>query len=285
MNLKDRAVCSFAIRSVRISHSEDARSFTGIPSTGVACCWHNRYLNRYSRYTYNRYSRSGTINFIKQVECCLNTTWFTILASLKEVYKFVQSHLYICILKPNSRYNIIYLIYLYWILQDKWYIRFLSCLVSDWIAVVTHSVNIEYALESNPLQIKTNNLADETNKMVIILRTRDLYGDDDDERVILLISNINGQDASQLRYSVDFCHLKKPFPLTPEAKLEMVWTFTKTATAIIFDCNGVEVLNYIFSESAFSRCTSRCAFTKNTKHFLSFAPSQSYYIVIVSGKL
>ena len=38
------------------------------------------------------------------------------------------------------------------------------------------------------------------------------------------------------------------FPTTPPSEENKVWTITKTSTALLVDCNGVEVLNLVYSD-------------------------------------
>ena len=47
----------------------------------------------------------------------------------------------------------------------------------------------------------------------------------------------------------------KDLPVAPPTELNKIWTFTKTSSALIVTCNGVEVLNYEFNQAdAHSDC-------------------------------
>ena len=47
------------------------------------------------------------------------------------------------------------------------------------------------------------------------------------------------------------------FPTQPGDEVDKIWTVQKTSTAFIIGCNGVEVLNYKFSDGFKSTCAAR----------------------------
>eukprot|EP00116_Pleurobrachia_bachei_P015852 sb/3476114/ len=47
------------------------------------------------------------------------------------------------------------------------------------------------------------------------------------------------------------------FPVQPPDEVDKIWTFTKTDSALIVTCNGVEVLNYEFATSEFTDCVPK----------------------------
>ena len=50
------------------------------------------------------------------------------------------------------------------------------------------------------------------------------------------------------------CNNWTPFPVSLPTEQDKIWTFTKTPTSLKIECNGVEVLDYVFSESDKSSC-------------------------------
>ena len=43
-------------------------------------------------------------------------------------------------------------------------------------------------------------------------------------------------------------------PVQPPVEIDKIWMITKTETALIITCNGVEVLNYLFADSLDTNC-------------------------------
>ena len=43
----------------------------------------------------------------------------------------------------------------------------------------------------------------------------------------------------------------------PTEEIDKIWTISKTATTLRIECNGVEVLNYLFSDSSYNDCVPR----------------------------
>ena len=62
---------------------------------------------------------------------------------------------------------------------------------------------------------------------------------------------------SPMEYWVDDCMPSNKMidlPTQPPDSVDKTWMFTKTSTAFIISCNGVQVLNYVFSDSSKSDC-------------------------------
>ena len=65
------------------------------------------------------------------------------------------------------------------------------------------------------------------------------------------------QYESTIAYWIQPCtpgSSRTSLPVQPMGKGEKIWTFTKTETAMIITCNGVDVLNYQFSDSSETNC-------------------------------
>nr|AFK75437.1 putative secretory peptide-27 [Pleurobrachia bachei] len=89
-------------------------------------------------------------------------------------------------------------------------------LTAEW-AVVERLVNIPWDLEATPLQIWT--------------------------------------DSTLVQYEIYKCVFPfRSLPVQPPSEVIKIWTITKTDTALIITCNGVEVLNYLFTDSTDSLC-------------------------------
>ena len=127
-------------------------------------------------------------------------------------------------------------------------IKITTYVSSEW-ADVTLEVLIYYDLEAHPLQIKTDSEAiDRDLVWVKFYKTGSstIIGE-----VILYL-----YDPPQLK--IGYCVTTKLFfPVTPSVEQDKIWTLTKTDTGLKIECNGVEVLNYLFSESTLSNCVTR----------------------------
>eukprot|EP00116_Pleurobrachia_bachei_P003334 sb/3463596/ len=55
-----------------------------------------------------------------------------------------------------------------------------------------------------------------------------------------------------IRYCIDWT----TFPVQPPDEVDKIWTFRKTATTLSIECNGVEVLNYQFSDGSETNCAA-----------------------------
>ena len=117
--------------------------------------------------------------------------------------------------------------------------------VSVWQPVERGTCNIPFDLESTPLQIKTDSAAGSGAQMVVRL-----YDEQKSHTSSLVI-----QFISPMKYRVNHCVTSYTvLPTQPPDDVDKIWTFTKTSTAFIISCNGVELLNYVFSDSSRSKC-------------------------------
>ena len=114
--------------------------------------------------------------------------------------------------------------------------------ISDWIAV-----RIPWDLEATPLQIKTDSaLGSNEWLMVWIYDNESSY-----------IGFVEVFFSSTVQYWILHCTTKTELPVQSSIKVDNSWTITKTETAIIISCNGVEVLNYLFADSSESYCVTK----------------------------
>ena len=108
------------------------------------------------------------------------------------------------------------------------------------------SVELEWNLESTPLEIRTNSV----------------LGSDD--RVDVYFYSAEGESAggvllrftSTLQYYLAWCTYWTNLPVTPPSATDKVWRITLTRTAgirLVIHCNDVEVLNTLLSEATCSR--------------------------------
>ena len=59
--------------------------------------------------------------------------------------------------------------------------------------------------------------------------------------------------TSPIQYSIEHCTSTVywiNFPVQPPYEVDKIWTIRKTDTALIMECNEVEVLNFQFSDSS-----------------------------------
>ena len=104
--------------------------------------------------------------------------------------------------------------------------------------------DIPFNLQSNFLQIKTNSTTG-SNALLWV----DLYGSG---RV--LTPGFGIQFISPIKYEIGYCSNRVELPVQPGEELDKIWSIGKTDTTLTIDCNGVEVLNYKFSDSSDSNC-------------------------------
>ena len=62
---------------------------------------------------------------------------------------------------------------------------------------------------------------------------------------------------SPMRYLIESCTNWITLPVQPPEEVDKTWKFRKTATALSIECNGVEVLDYQFSDSSKSECVPK----------------------------
>ena len=99
-------------------------------------------------------------------------------------------------------------------------------------------------VESTPLQIKTNSTAGSGDKIrVDAHKENNVFF----AQVVMIFN-------STIRYYINKCIQWTDFPVKPPQEVDKIWTIRKTITALIIECNGVEVLNYQFSDSSLNKC-------------------------------
>ena len=117
--------------------------------------------------------------------------------------------------------------------------------VSDWTDI-TRNMKIDYDLEAHPLRIKTDSVVGSDEQVYVLL-----YKADDSYIGFITLTLSNPP-----QYYIASCTYSTPSPVTPPAEQDKIWTITKTASAWKVECNGVEVLNFLFSESTRSICVT-----------------------------
>ena len=63
--------------------------------------------------------------------------------------------------------------------------------------------------------------------------------------------------SSPVQFYISYCTDWTSLPVQPPDVLDKTWTILKTTTTLNIKCNGVEVLNYQFSDSGESQCVSQ----------------------------
>nr|AFK75455.1 putative secretory peptide-45 [Pleurobrachia bachei] len=107
-----------------------------------------------------------------------------------------------------------------------------------WSPVVRNTF-VPIDLESTPLQIKTNSAAGSGEWIYFDVYTADAQ----------YIARVQVRFESQIRCYISSCTSGGTnFTVQPGDEVEKTWTFRKTTTVLIIECNGVEVLNYKFSD-------------------------------------
>ena len=114
--------------------------------------------------------------------------------------------------------------------------------------IVTTDV-IEYDLEENPLQIKTDSVVGSGELVLVVLYT-------DQEEYISDI-RLDLSSSATPKYKIQPCTPPTIFPVDLPVEQDKIWTITKTATALKIECNDVEVVDYLYSDSSDSRCVTR----------------------------
>ena len=120
-------------------------------------------------------------------------------------------------------------------------------LFSDWIAV-QRDAEIPWDPEETPLQIKTDSTLGGNDAIMV-----DMF-DKNGENIGYISVRLR---KHPLKYFIRYCTDFKDMSVQPPAKVIRVWKITKTETALIINCNGVEMLNYRFADSSQSSCDTR----------------------------
>ena len=107
---------------------------------------------------------------------------------------------------------------------------------------------VSWDLEATPLLIKTDSTLGSDEKIIVWMYDRD-------GNVIAGLAMIF---SSPMQYVIGYCAADyTTLPVQPPAEVDKIWTITKTETAIIITCNGVEVLNFLFEDSSKDNCVTR----------------------------
>jgi len=138
--------------------------------------------------------------------------------------------------------------------------------VSDWTDI-TRNGKIDYDLETHPLQIMTDTAVGSSEQVYIFFLTA----------AGSYIGSIQLTFYNPPKYYILSCASSwTPFPVTLPVEQDKVWTITKTASAIKIECNGEEVLNYLFSESADTLCVTKWSQDLEQIKFFSDTASDAY---------
>eukprot|EP00116_Pleurobrachia_bachei_P013176 sb/3473438/ len=119
-------------------------------------------------------------------------------------------------------------------------------IISAWSPVV-RGTNIPFDLESTPLQIKTDSAAGSGEKITLFVHNAEES----------YIGHVMVEFSSPLKYFIADCTSWTSNPVPPPEEVDKIWTIQKKPTTFSIDCNGVEVLNYKFSDSNDTDCVSR----------------------------
>jgi len=119
--------------------------------------------------------------------------------------------------------------------------------VLGWTATGERGVDIVYEIETYPLQIVTDSVVGSEDLIRVGFYSEDSLG-----------GAVYVKFTDPPQYSIGSCIYSDwvTFANMPVEDTR-VWTITKTATSLALVCNGVEIFNYLFSESAKSNCVPK----------------------------
>ena len=106
---------------------------------------------------------------------------------------------------------------------------------------------IDYDIEDNPLQILTDSVIGGGDLLLV-----GFYTEDTDSSGDMWVKFLD-----PLQYWIGYCTTNDWVTFTAPEEQVRTWTITKTDTSVILTCNGVEIVNYLFSESTRDNCVSR----------------------------
>eukprot|EP00116_Pleurobrachia_bachei_P006278 sb/3466540/ len=122
------------------------------------------------------------------------------------------------------------------------------CMKLVWSPVVRDDKDIPFDLESTPLQIKTNSTAWSEEEIVVYTYTANGS----------LMGSVEVRFTKPIQYYISYCATSWPeLPVQPGDEVDKIWTIRKTNTTLNIECNGVEVLNYQFSNSSRDKCVPK----------------------------
>ena len=98
---------------------------------------------------------------------------------------------------------------------------------------------INYDIEDSPLQIMTDSVVGSED----LLRVG-FYTQDD-----TYCGDIYVKFTDPPQYWIGYCTSNSWVTFTAPEEQVRTWTITKTKTSVVLACNGVEIVNYLFSES------------------------------------
>eukprot|EP00116_Pleurobrachia_bachei_P007138 sb/3467400/ len=128
---------------------------------------------------------------------------------------------------------------------------------------------IPWKWEEIPLQIKTDSVIGSKHRITI-----------DMGRDYVEIEGITIKFSSPMKFWMAYCSTQSgsdgnvvftDLPVQPPVEVNKIWTFTKTGSALIVTCNGVDVLNYKFASSKYSNCVPKWG--GNTTDYIYFLES------------
>ena len=130
---------------------------------------------------------------------------------------------------------------------------------------------IPFDLESTPLQIKTDSTTGSDDEINVLLY----------EAGTKIIAGFYVKFSQTMQYSIRYCSsiAWTDLPTQPPDDVDKIWTFTKTSTAFIISCNGVEVLNYVFSDSSNSDCVPNWSRDVEKIGFYTWNEFAPYYYI------
>ena len=105
---------------------------------------------------------------------------------------------------------------------------------------------IDYDIETYPLQIMTDSVVGSEDLIRMRFFNESEAG----------AGGFRVKFADPPQYKIGWCSTDwVTFTNIPEEQVR-TWTITKTDTSVILACNGVEIVNYLFSESTTDDCVS-----------------------------
>nr|AFK75436.1 putative secretory peptide-26 [Pleurobrachia bachei] len=135
---------------------------------------------------------------------------------------------------------------------------------------------IPWRWEEIPLQIKTDSVVGSGDGIGIDMRRPHA------------VSGISIKFSSPIKYWMAYCSTQSgsdgsasyaDLPVQPPDEVDKIWTFTKTDSALLITCNGVEVLNYEFAASGFSNCFPKWGgnTTESIEFYKSWNTASDFY--------
>jgi len=139
---------------------------------------------------------------------------------------------------------------------------------TDWIAVGDTRDAFPWDLESTPIQITTNSEDGSGDQIWMVTYNNDHF-----------LSHLYVTFAEHaVQYWIMSCNYFTDFPIQPTGSVNKIWTIAKTEESLIIYCDGVELLNYVFSESSDNECVSKWGGNQVDEiRFSSFDKASRFY--------